>query len=144
EADITIVMGANHQKYYPTNHHVISNASCTTNCLAPMANVLHESFGIRHGLMTTVHAYTADQNLQDGSHTDLRRARAAGLNLVPASTGAAQAIGQVLPELDGKLDGFAMRVPVAVGSMTDLTVTTMRDVTIEDVNQAFWSAAESS
>lgn len=144
EADTTIVMGANHQEYYPAGHHVISNASCTTNCLAPMANVLNESFGIRHGLMTTVHAYTADQNLQDGPHADLRRARAAGLNVVPTSTGAAQAIGKVLPDLEGKLDGFAMRVPVAVGSITDLTVTTMRDVTVEAVNDAFRTAAESS
>ncbi|WP_292762546.1 type I glyceraldehyde-3-phosphate dehydrogenase, partial [Microbacterium sp. UBA3486] len=120
----------------------ISNASCTTNCLAPVAKVFHEAFGIEAGLMTTVHAYTADQNLQDGPHSDLRRARAAGVNIVPTSTGAAKAIGRVIPELDGKLDGFALRVPVLTGSITDLTVTASRPVTVEEVKAAYRAAAE--
>ena len=135
--DITVVMGVNHDQYDPDNHHIVSNASCTTNCLAPMAKVFHDTFGIEKGLMTTVHAYTADQNLQDGPHSDLRRARAAGVNIVPTSTGAAKAIGLVMPELKGKLDGFALRVPVPTGSITDLTVETTREVTLEEVQEAF-------
>lgn len=119
DEDITIVMGANHEKYDPANHHIISNASCTTNCLAPMAKVLNDEFGIVDGLMTTIHAYTADQRLQDAPHSDPRRARAAALNVIPTSTGAAKAIGVVLPELKGKLNGYAMRVPVPTGSATD-------------------------
>jgi glyceraldehyde 3-phosphate dehydrogenase len=141
DEDITIVMGVNDSEYDAASHHLISNASCTTNCLAPMAKVLHEKFGIEHGLMTTIHAYTADQNLQDGPHRDLRRARAAAINLVPTSTGAAKAIGLVLPELQGKLDGFAVRVPVPTGSMTDLTVTVSRETDVEEVNAAFKEAA---
>jgi glyceraldehyde 3-phosphate dehydrogenase len=141
DEDITIVMGVNDGEYDADAHHLISNASCTTNCLAPLAKVLHEKFGIEHGLMTTIHAYTADQNLQDGPHRDLRRARAAAINLVPTSTGAAKAIGRVLPELQGKLDGFAVRVPVPTGSMTDLTVTLSREATVEEVNAAFKEAA---
>src|SRR5437868_1872726 len=140
--DVTIVMGANHGTYDPVNHTVISNASCTTNCLAPLAKVLNDSFGIEKGLMTTIHAYTQDQNLQDAPHDDLRRARAAALNVVPTSTGAAKAIGLVLPELKGKLDGFAMRVPIPTGSATDLTVELSRDVTVEEVKAAFKAAAE--
>src|SRR5699024_10262444 len=120
--DITVVMGVNHRSYDPARHTVVSNASCTTNCLAPMAKILHDGLGIDRGLMTTVHAYTADQNLQDNIHKDLRRARAAALNVVPTSTGAAKALGLVLPELQGKLDGYALRVPVPTGSVTDLTV----------------------
>jgi glyceraldehyde 3-phosphate dehydrogenase len=123
DEDATFVMGVNEQDYDPERHHIISNASCTTNCLAPLAKVFNDAFGIERGLMTTVHAYTADQNLQDGPHKDLRRARAAAVNIVPTSTGAAKAIGLVLPELVGKLDGFALRVPVPTGSITDLTVT---------------------
>jgi glyceraldehyde 3-phosphate dehydrogenase len=140
--DITVVMGVNHTDYDPSAHTVISNASCTTNCLAPMAKALHDEFGIVKGLMTTIHAYTADQNLQDGPHKDLRRARAAALNIVPTSTGAAKAIGLVLPELKGKLDGFAMRVPVPTGSATDLTVEVSREVSVEEVNAAVKRAAE--
>jgi glyceraldehyde 3-phosphate dehydrogenase len=142
--DATFVMGVNHELYDPAAHHIISNASCTTNCLAPLAKVFHDTFGIERGLMTTVHAYTADQNLQDGPHKDLRRARAAAVNIVPTSTGAAKAIGLVLPELKGKLDGFALRVPVPTGSITDLTVTTSRDVTVDEVNAAYREAAEGS
>jgi glyceraldehyde 3-phosphate dehydrogenase len=140
--DITIVLGANEDKYDPALHTVISNASCTTNCLAPLAKVLNDTFGIEKGLMTTIHAYTQDQNLQDAPHSDLRRARAAALNVVPTSTGAAKAIGLVLPELQGKLDGFALRVPVPTGSATDLTVTLAREVTVDEVNAAFRAAAE--
>jgi glyceraldehyde 3-phosphate dehydrogenase len=140
--DITVVMGVNHEDYDPAQHHIVSNASCTTNCLAPMAKVFHDAFGIERGLMTTVHAYTADQNLQDGPHSDLRRARAAGINIVPTSTGAAKAIGLVLPELKGKLDGFALRVPVPTGSITDLTVETSREVTLEEVQAVFKKAAD--
>ncbi|WP_025274822.1 type I glyceraldehyde-3-phosphate dehydrogenase [Haloglycomyces albus] len=140
--DITVVMGVNDDKYDPENHNVISNASCTTNCLAPMAKVLNDAFGIEKGLMTTVHAYTADQNLQDGPHKDLRRARAAALNVVPTTTGAAKAVSLVLPELEGKLDGFAMRVPIPTGSATDLTFETGREVTEEEVNAALKAAAE--
>jgi glyceraldehyde 3-phosphate dehydrogenase len=134
--DITVVMGVNHELYDPSAHTVISNASCTTNCLAPMAKALNDEFGIVKGLMTTIHAYTADQNLQDNIHKDPRRARAAALNLVPTSTGAAKAIGLVLPELKGKLDGYAMRVPVPTGSATDLTIEAGRETTVEEVNAA--------
>ena len=140
--DITVVLGVNHEDYDPANHHIVSNASCTTNCLAPMAKVFHDEFGIERGLMTTVHAYTSDQNLQDGPHSDLRRARAAGLNIVPTSTGAAKAIGLVLPELKGKLDGFALRVPVPTGSITDLTVEASKDVTLEAVQELFKKTAD--
>ncbi|WP_262106942.1 type I glyceraldehyde-3-phosphate dehydrogenase [Arthrobacter sp. Marseille-P9274] len=139
--DLTVVMGANDAEYDDAKHNIVSNASCTTNCLAPLAKVLNDKFGIERGLMTTIHAYTADQNLQDGPHGDLRRARAAAVNVVPTSTGAAKAIGLVLPELKGKLDGFAMRVPVPTGSATDLTVTVGRDVTAEEVNAAYREAA---
>jgi glyceraldehyde 3-phosphate dehydrogenase len=140
--DITIVMGVNDDKYDPAQHTIISNASCTTNCLAPMAKVINDTFGIEKGLMTTIHAYTQDQNLQDGPHKDLRRARAAALNIVPTSTGAAKAIGLVLPELKGKLDGFALRVPIPTGSATDLTVTVSRDTSVEEVNAALKAAAD--
>ncbi|GAA6526745.1 type I glyceraldehyde-3-phosphate dehydrogenase [Intrasporangium sp. DVR] len=140
--DITIVMGVNDDLYDPSAHTVISNASCTTNCLAPMAKVLHDEFTIVKGLMTTIHAYTQDQNLQDAPHKDLRRARAAALNIVPTSTGAAKAIGLVLPELKGKLDGFALRVPVPTGSATDLTFEAGRETTVEEVNAAVKAAAE--
>ncbi|GGM95330.1 glyceraldehyde-3-phosphate dehydrogenase [Thermopolyspora flexuosa] len=140
--DVTLVVGVNDHLYDPAKHTIISNASCTTNCLAPMAKVLNEAFGIERGLMTTIHAYTQDQNLQDGPHKDLRRARAAALSIVPTSTGAAKAIGLVLPELKGKLDGYALRVPVPTGSATDLTVTVGREVTVEEVNAAFKAAAE--
>ena len=140
--DFTVVMGVNDQDYDPANHHIISNASCTTNCLAPMAKVLNDEFGIVSGLMTTIHAYTADQNLQDGPHKDLRRARAAALNIIPTSTGAAKAIGLVLPELKGKLDGFALRVPVPTGSATDLTIIAGRETTVEEVNASLKAAAD--
>ena len=140
--DVTVVMGVNHHSYDPANHHIISNASCTTNCLAPMAKVFNDAFGIERGLMTTVHAYTADQNLQDGPHSDLRRARAAALSIVPTSTGAAKAIGLVLPELKGKLDGFALRVPVPTGSITDLTVETSSAVTSEQVQDLYRKASD--
>jgi len=140
--DITIVMGVNDGLYDPAKHNVISNASCTTNCLAPMAKALHDEFGIVKGLMTTIHAYTADQNLQDNIHKDLRRARAAAINLVPTSTGAAKAIGLVLPELKGKLDGYAIRVPVPTGSATDLTFEAGRETTVEEVNAAVQKAAD--
>jgi len=140
--DITVVMGVNHQDYEPAAHHIISNASCTTNCLAPMAKVFHDAIGIERGLMTTVHAYTADQNLQDGPHSDLRRARAAAVNVVPTSTGAAKAIGLVMPELNGKLDGFALRVPVPTGSITDLTVEASRAVTADEVKDLYRKASD--
>lgn len=140
--DVTIVLGVNEDQYDPANHNIISNASCTTNSLAPLAKVFNDKFGIERGLMTTVHAYTADQNLQDGPHKDPRRARAAALNIVPTSTGAAKAIGLVLPELAGKLDGFALRVPVPTGSITDLTLETKSDVTIDEINAAYKEAAE--
>ena len=140
--DATFVMGVNEQTYDPAAHNIISNASCTTNCLAPLAKVLLDNFGIERGLMTTVHAYTADQNLQDGPHKDMRRARAAGINIVPTSTGAAKAIGLVLPELVGKLDGYALRVPVPTGSITDLTVETRSGLTVADINSAYQAAAE--
>ncbi len=141
--DVTVVMGVNHNDYDPANHNIISNASCTTNCLAPMAKVLNDAYGIEKGLMTTVHAYTADQNLQDGPHSDLRRARAAGLNIVPTSTGAAKAIGLVLPELKGKLDGFALRVPVPTGSITDLTVDLQKPATLEEIQDLYRKASDS-
>lgn len=140
--DATFVIGVNEHLYDPENHHIISNASCTTNCLAPLAKVFHDKWGIENGLMTTVHAYTADQNLQDGPHSDLRRARAAAINIVPSSTGAAKAIGLVMPELKGKLDGFALRVPVPTGSITDLTLTTKATVTLEEIKAAYKEAAE--
>ncbi|PAZ12994.1 type I glyceraldehyde-3-phosphate dehydrogenase [Streptomyces sp. SA15] len=142
DEDITIVMGVNHDKYDPANHHVISNASCTTNCVAPMAKVLDENFGIVKGLMTTVHAYTNDQRILDFPHKDLRRARAAAENIIPTTTGAAKATALVLPQLKGKLDGIAMRVPVPTGSVTDLVVELGREVTKEEVNAAFQKAAE--
>ena len=140
--DGTFVMGVNDDQYDPQNHHIVSNASCTTNCLAPLAKVLNDSFGIEKGLMTTIHAYTADQRLQDAPHSDLRRARAAAVNMVPTSTGAAAAVGLALPELKGKLDGFAVRVPTITGSITDLTFTASREVTKEEVNAALKAAAE--
>ncbi|MDG4757052.1 type I glyceraldehyde-3-phosphate dehydrogenase [Micromonospora sp. WMMD710] len=140
--DVTVVMGVNHDTYDPAKHTIISNASCTTNCLAPMAKVLHDTFGIQHGLMTTIHAYTQDQNLQDAPHKDLRRARAAALNIVPTSTGAAKAIGLVLPDLKGKLDGYALRVPIPTGSVTDLTVNVGRETTVDEVNAALKAAAD--
>ena len=140
--DFTVVLGANDDLYDATKHHIISNASCTTNCLAPLAKVLHDTFTIERGLMTTIHAYTQDQNLQDGPHSDLRRSRAAALNVVPTSTGAAKAIGLVLPELQGKLDGYALRVPVPTGSATDLTVNVGRETSVDEVNAAFKAAAD--
>ena len=142
DEDITIVMGVNNDKYDPAAHNIISNASCTTNCLAPMAKVLDEEFGILRGLMTTVHAYTNDQALQDEPHKDLRRARAAALSIIPTSTGAAKAISLVLPNLKGKLDGYALRVPVPTGSATDLTVELAKEVTAEQINAAMKKAAE--
>jgi glyceraldehyde 3-phosphate dehydrogenase len=144
EEDITIVMGVNDSAYDPAAHTIISNASCTTNCVAPMAKVLLDSFGIVKGLMTTVHAYTQDQNLQDGPHKDLRRARAAAINIVPTSTGAAKATSLVIPELKGKLDGYSLRVPVPDGSITDLVVELGREVTKDEVNAAFRAAADGS
>jgi len=140
--DVTIVMGVNHTSYDPETHHIISNASCTTNCLGPMAKALHDEFGIVKGLMTTIHAYTQDQNLQDAPHKDLRRARAAALSIIPTSTGAAKAIGLVMPELKGKLDGYALRVPVPTGSATDLTFEAGRETSVEEVNAAVKAAAE--
>ena len=140
--DVTLVMGVNHDVYDPSAHTIISNASCTTNCLAPMAKAIHDAFTIERGLMTTVHAYTQDQNLQDGPHKDLRRARAAAINVVPTSTGAAKAIGLVMPDLKGKLDGYALRVPIPTGSATDLTVNVSRDTTVEEVNAAVKAAAD--
>ena len=142
EEDITVVMGVNDDKYDPANHEIISNASCTTNCVAPMAKVLLENFGINKGLMTTIHAYTQDQNLQDGPHKDLRRARAAAQNIVPTSTGAAKATSLVIPELKGKLDGYSLRVPIITGSITDLVVELGQDVTKDEVNAAYKNAAE--
>ncbi|AKK03212.1 type I glyceraldehyde-3-phosphate dehydrogenase [Corynebacterium epidermidicanis] len=140
--DGTFVIGVNHTTYDPETMHIISNASCTTNCLAPLAKVLNDKFGIEKGLMTTIHAYTGDQRLHDAPHRDLRRARAAAVNIVPTSTGAAKAVSLVLPELEGKLDGFAMRVPVITGSATDLTFEASRDVTVEEINAAMKEAAE--
>lgn len=140
--DGTFVMGVNDETYDPATMDIVSSASCTTNCLAPMVKVLHESFGIVDGIMTTIHAYTGGQNLQDGPHKDRRRARAAAQNMVPTSTGAAKAIGEVIPELKGKLDGFAMRVPIITGSATDLTVELEREASVEQVNAAFQAASE--
>jgi glyceraldehyde 3-phosphate dehydrogenase len=143
EPDVTVALGVNFDDVYePDNHHVISNASCTTNCLAPVAKVLHDSIGIERGLMTTIHAYTADQRLQDAPHKDLRRARAAAINLVPASTGAAKAIGLVIPELQGKLHGFAVRAPVPTGSVVDLTVQVSRETSVDEINEAFSARAD--
>ena len=140
--DITIVMGVNEELYDGAKHHVISNASCTTNCLGPMAKALNDALGIEKGLMTTVHAYTADQTLQDNIHKDLRRARAAAINIVPTTTGAAKAIGLVLPELTGKLDGYALRVPTPTGSLTDLSFEASRETTVEEVNEIIKNAAD--
>lgn len=140
--DATFVVGVNHTDYDAEKHTIISNASCTTNCLAPMAKVLDEAFGIEHGLMTTIHAYTGDQRLHDAPHSDLRRARAAALNIVPTTTGAAKAVALVLPQLKGKLDGYALRVPTPTGSVTDLTFTAKSEVTVESVNAAMKAAAE--
>jgi glyceraldehyde 3-phosphate dehydrogenase len=140
--DLTVVLGVNFDRYDRERHHVISNASCTTNCLAPFAKVVHEAIGIKHGLMTTIHAYTADQRLQDAPHSDLRRARAAAINLVPTSTGAAKAVGLVLPELNGKLHGFSIRAPVPTGSVVDLTFEAERETSVEEVNDAFKSVAD--
>ena len=140
--DITVVLGVNFDRYDRESHDVISNASCTTNCLAPFAKVAHEAVGIKHGLMTTIHAYTADQRLQDAPHSDLRRARAAATNLVPTSTGAAKAVGLVLPELNGKLHGFAVRAPVITGSVVDLTFEAERETSVDEVNEAFRSRAD--
>jgi glyceraldehyde 3-phosphate dehydrogenase len=144
DPDVTVALGVNFDEAYDRErHHVISNASCTTNCLAPVAKVLHDSVGIDHGLMTTIHAYTADQRLQDLPHKDLRRARAAAINLIPASTGAAKAIGLVIPELQGRLHGFAVRAPVPTGSVVDLTAECARETTAEEINAAMRAAAES-
>ena len=143
EPDLTTVLGVNFDQYDKSKHDVISNASCTTNCLAPFAKVAHEAVGIKHGLMTTIHAYTADQRLQDAPHKDLRRARAAAVNLVPTSTGAAKAVGLVLPELNGKLHGFAVRAPVITGSVVDLTFEAERETSVDELNDAFKAAAES-
>jgi glyceraldehyde 3-phosphate dehydrogenase (phosphorylating) len=142
-ADTTVALGVNFERDYDRDsHHVISNASCTTNCLAPVAKVLHDTVGIEHGVMTTIHAYTSDQNLHDGPHKDLRRARAAALNLVPTSTGAAKAIGLVVPELDGKLNGIAVRAPIPTGSVVDLVFTASRETSVEEINQAFAAQAD--
>ena len=142
EPDVTVALGVNFDDYDRDSHHIISNASCTTNCLAPVAKVLNDAVGIEHGLMTTIHAYTADQRLQDMPHKDLRRARAAALNLIPTTTGAAKAVGLVLPELNGKLNGFAMRAPVATGSVVDLTCIVSKETSAEEVNAAVKTAAE--
>lgn len=139
--DLTLVIGINDGLYDPAVHHIVSNASCTTNCLAPMAHVLDESLLIEHGTMTTIHAYTQDQNLQDGPHKDLRRARAATLSIIPTTTGAAKAIGLIVPQLKGKLDGYSLRVPVPAGSLTELTVRVSRDTTVDEVNALFQKAA---
>jgi glyceraldehyde 3-phosphate dehydrogenase len=141
-ADANIVLGVNDHVYDPERHHIVTNASCTTNCLAPVAKVLHETVGIRHGLMTTIHAYTADQNLLDAPHSDLRRARAAALNLVPTSTGAAKALGLVIPELAGRLQGYAVRVPTPTGSIVDLTVETERPTSVAEINGTFAGRAD--
>jgi glyceraldehyde 3-phosphate dehydrogenase (phosphorylating) len=144
EPDVTVALGVNFDSYDPGSHHIISNASCTTNCLAPLAKVIHEEFGIEQGLMTTIHAYTADQRLQDMPHKDLHRARAAALNLIPTTTGAAKAVGLVLPELNGKLNGMSMRAPVATGSVVDLVCTLAKPASPEEVNAAAKEAAEGS
>ncbi|HLS61535.1 MAG TPA: type I glyceraldehyde-3-phosphate dehydrogenase [Virgibacillus sp.] len=140
--DLMLVLGVNEEKYEADNHHVVSNASCTTNCLAPLAKVLHDNFGINYGLMTTIHSYTNDQNILDSPHSDYRRARAAAENMIPTSTGAAAAVGKVMPELDGKLNGMAVRVPTPNGSVVDLVAELDQKVTIEEVNKAFKEAAE--
>ncbi len=141
--DVTVALGVNFDRAYdPERHRIISNASCTTNCLAPIAKVLHEAVGIRHGLMATIHAYTADQQLQDAPHRDPRRARAAAINMIPTSTGAATALGLVVPELEGRLHGYAMRVPIPTGSVVDLTVETERPTSVDEVNQAFADRAD--
>ncbi len=142
DPDVTVALGVNFDDYDPAEHNIISNASCTTNCLAPMAKVIHEAIGIEHGLMTTIHAYTSDQRLQDLPHSDPRRARAAAINLIPTTTGAAKAVGLVLPDLEGKLNGFAVRAPVVTGSVVDLTFTASRETSAEEVNEAVWKAAE--
>jgi glyceraldehyde 3-phosphate dehydrogenase len=142
DPDVTVALGVNFDDYDRDSHHIISNASCTTNCLAPVAKVLHEAIGIEHGLMTTIHAYTADQRLQDMPHSDLRRARAAALNLIPTTTGAAKAVGVVLPELNGKLNGFSMRAPVPTGSVVDLTAVVSKETSAEEVGAAFKDAAD--
>lgn len=144
DEDITVVMGVNHENYDPAKHHIISNASCTTNCLAPMAKVLQDNWGIVKGFMTTIHAYTNDQVILDFPHQDLRRSRAAAINMIPTSTGAAKAISLVLPELKGKLDGYAMRVPLPTGSATDLTVELAKEATVAEINAAMKNAAEGS
>ncbi|HEY6758392.1 MAG TPA: type I glyceraldehyde-3-phosphate dehydrogenase [Baekduia sp.] len=142
DEDITVVLGVNFDKYDKDAHHVISNASCTTNCLAPAAKVLNDAIGIKHGLMTTIHAYTQDQNLQDAPHKDLRRARAAAINLVPTSTGAAKAVGLVLPELNGLLHGFSVRAPIPTGSMVDLTFEAQRETSVQEINELFKAKAD--
>ncbi len=142
DEDITLVLGVNDDKYDKEKHHIISNASCTTNCLAPFAKAINDAVGIEHGLMTTIHAYTGDQRLLDAPHSDLRRARSAATNLIPASTGAAKAVGLVLPELNGKLSGFAVRAPVPTGSVVDLTIRTAKDTTVEEINAAVKAAAD--
>ena len=141
DPDLTVVLGVNDDEYDPNAHHIVSNASCTTNCVAPLAKVLHELAGIESGFMTTIHAYTQDQSLQDAPHRDLRRARAAAINLIPTSTGAAKAIGLVLPELQGKVDGISVRAPVATGSLTDLVVTLGRETSVDEVQAAYREAA---
>jgi glyceraldehyde 3-phosphate dehydrogenase len=140
--DITVALGVNFEKYDKSVHHVVSNASCTTNCLAPVAKLIHDTIGIKHGLMTTIHAYTADQRLQDMPHSDLRRARAAALNLVPTSSGAAKAVGLVIPELNGRLHGFAVRAPVPTGSLVDLTFVAERETTVDELNEVISSRAD--
>jgi len=142
--DVTIVLGVNEDQYDPNKHHIISNASCTTNCIAPVVKVLHQSFGISKGLMTTVHAYTNDQKILDTVHKDLRRARAAALNIIPTTTGAARLVGEIIPELKGKIHGLALRVPTPTGSIVDFVADLNQDVTVEQVNQAFRTAAEGS
>jgi glyceraldehyde 3-phosphate dehydrogenase len=140
--DLTLVLGVNDEMYDPKSHNIVSNASCTTNCFATMVKVLHDAFGIEHGLMSTIHSYTNDQAILDQRHSDLRRARAAAENIIPTSTGAARAVGLVLPELNGKLNGVAFRVPTATGSITDFTAQVSRDVTIEEINEAYIKASE--
>ena len=142
DPDVTIVLGVNDDTYDPEQHHIISNASCTTNCVAPLAKVLHDNFTVEQGFMTTIHAYTNDQQILDLPHKDLRRARAAAINLIPTSTGAARAIGLVLPDLKGKVDGISVRAPVPTGSITDLVVRLGREVTVDDVNSAYRAAAD--
>src|SRR6201993_565267 len=141
DPDLTIVLGVNDREYDPEQHHIVSNASCTTNCVAPVAKILHEAYGIERGFMTTIHAYTNDQQVLDLPHKDLRRARAAAINLIPTSTGAAKAIGLVLPDLKGKVDGISVRAPVSTGSVTDLVVSLGRDVTVDEINESFFAAA---